>query len=118
MYIQSELCRESLYDYIDRRKTSHTPQQILENYKIILELIGGIESIHSRKIIHRDLKLQNVLIDLNGCCKICDFGLAKRIKGSKSCFILNDFIAKVEEVTEDDMDKFSSSVGTKIFSSP
>lgn len=61
--------------------------------------------------------MHNILLDFKGQCKICDFGLAKRSKGSKSCFILSDIIPNAE-LTEEDLEKFSSSVGTKIFSSP
>jgi len=120
IYIQSELCKESLYEFVDRRRQSAAdPDHQANNYRIVLQLVEGVESIHSRKIIHRDLKMQNVLVNFQGTCKICDFGLAKRIKGSKSCYIINDLIANgADMLTEDDLDKFSSSVGTKIFSSP
>lgn len=40
--------------------------------------------IHSQKVIHRDIKLQNVIIDANKKCKIIDFGLAKKVRNFKS----------------------------------
>lgn len=102
-----------------RRQALSGGSEATENYRMVLQLVDGIESIHSRKIIHRDLKMQNVLVNFEGTCKICDFGLAKRIKGSRSCYIINDLMTKgADLLTEDDLDKFSSSVGTKIFSSP
>ena len=36
--------------------------------------------IHSKSIIHRDLKLGNILINDNMETKICDFGLSTRVK--------------------------------------
>jgi len=35
--------------------------------------------IHSKSIIHRDIKLENILIDNLGVVKICDFGVSKLI---------------------------------------
>jgi serine/threonine protein kinase len=35
----------------------------IENYYIILDIIEGLIYIHSQKIIHRDIKLQNIIID-------------------------------------------------------
>ena len=46
------------------------------------QIILGIKHIHSHKIVHRDIKLENILIDLNNNIKICDFGIG-RILSSK-----------------------------------
>merc|ERR1712113_671150 len=39
--------------------------------------MGGFEYMHSKNIIYRDLKPENLVIDLNGYLKIADFGFAK-----------------------------------------
>lgn len=41
------------------------------------QLIEGIRFCHSRRILHRDLKPQNILIDREGHLKLADFGLAR-----------------------------------------
>jgi len=40
--------------------------------------------LHSRGITHRDLKLENILLDCDGYVKIIDYGLAKIIGESKT----------------------------------
>ena len=41
------------------------------------QIIQGIKYIHNNHIVHRDIKLENILIDLNNNIKICDFGIGK-----------------------------------------
>jgi len=39
------------------------------------EVLLGLEHVHSASIIYRDMKLENVLVDHNGHCRISDLGL-------------------------------------------
>ncbi len=50
-----------------------------EALSIFNQILSGIESIHSQKLIHRDLKPGNIYMLDNGDIKILDFGLSKLI---------------------------------------
>lgn len=45
-------------------------------------LILGLEYLHQKNIIYRDLKPENLLIFSDGYVKLADFGLAKELKES------------------------------------
>ena len=61
----------NLFSFVKkRRKLSEKISKFL-----FRQIILGIQHIHSKKIVHRDIKLENILIDLNNKIKICDFGI-------------------------------------------
>ena len=41
------------------------------------QIVSGLRHCHSKDIVHRDLKLQNILLDEHFNIKICDFGLSE-----------------------------------------
>ena len=61
----------NLFSYVKkRRKLSEKVAKF-----IFRQIILGIKHIHSQLIVHRDIKLENILIDMNKNIKICDFGI-------------------------------------------
>ncbi|KAG5653034.1 hypothetical protein H0H81_002656 [Sphagnurus paluster] len=51
------------------------PEEWTKNY--IAEVVLGLEYLHQRGVVHRDLKPDNLLIDHHGHLKLTDFGLSR-----------------------------------------
>ena len=63
----------NLFSFVKkRRKLSEKTAKFL-----FRQIMLGIKHIHSQKIVHRDIKLENILIDFNNNIKICDFGIGR-----------------------------------------
>ena len=79
LYIQMELCKGTLEDYLNKRIIPLTEQDHIKVFKIASQLIEAIFAIHhEHKIIHRDLSLRNIFIGNDEVIKIGDFGLATK----------------------------------------
>lgn len=68
--------RGELFDYIVSKKRMEEE----EACKVFEQIISGIEYIHKLRIVHRDLKLENCLIDYDKTIRIVDFGLSNTYK--------------------------------------
>jgi hypothetical protein len=44
------------------------------------QIIQGLAYLHSKSIVHRDMKPQNILIDESGSAHICDFGISRNLE--------------------------------------
>ena len=45
---------------------------------ILIQILDGLDYMHNHFILHRDLKVSNLLMKDNGTVKIADFGLARK----------------------------------------
>lgn len=52
--------------------------------KIFTQLVGGVSYIHNRLCVHRDLKLENILLDKHENVKLIDFGFTREYEGNAS----------------------------------
>lgn len=73
--VVSELARGDLFQIIDDNQT--LPEDVLRN--VAAQLVSALAYLHKQRIIHRDMKPQNILITAKGSLKLCDFGFARAL---------------------------------------
>lgn len=74
VYIVMEYARNDLGRYLDSRKE---PFKINEVKDLMIQILEGVNFLHEKGIMHRDLKPCNILISGDGWLKIGDFGLSR-----------------------------------------
>ncbi|XP_045670048.1 cyclin-dependent kinase 3 isoform X1 [Ursus americanus] len=75
LYLVFEFLSQDLKKYMDSAPASELPLHLVKSY--LLQLLQGVNFCHSHRVIHRDLKPQNLLINELGAIKLADFGLAR-----------------------------------------
>lgn len=73
LYLVFEFLDQDLKRYMDSVKILRPA--LIKSY--LYQLVNGVAFCHMRRVLHRDLKPQNLLIDKTGKLKLADFGLAR-----------------------------------------
>ncbi|CCK68884.1 bifunctional endoribonuclease/protein kinase IRE1 KNAG_0B04500 [Huiozyma naganishii CBS 8797] len=105
LYIALELCDANLEDLVATKLPSSKIMKFRKNLDLVdllCQIGSGIAHLHSLKIIHRDIKPQNILVSENRIASIAtsstkenlrilisDFGLCKKLDNDQSSFRTN-----------------------------
>ncbi|XP_010078568.1 PREDICTED: cyclin-dependent kinase 6-like [Pterocles gutturalis] len=66
---------QDLTTYLDKVPEPGVPTETIKD--MMLQLFRGLDFLHSHRVVHRDLKPQNILVTSSGQIKLADFGLAR-----------------------------------------
>jgi len=77
LFLVFEFMKMDLKEYLDTLKKNNRliDPELAKSY--MFQMMCALCFCHSRRVIHRDLKPQNLLIDVSGNIKLADFGLAR-----------------------------------------
>ena len=86
----------------DLHKIIVSPQPLsIDHVKIFLyQILRGLKFLHSARIIHRDIKPGNLLVNSNCLLKICDFGLARVEPYSDSQMLTQEVVTQYYRAPE------------------
>lgn len=74
IFLSMEFCEQDLAHLLDNMQNSFSESEVK---CIVLQVLKGLKYLHGNFILHRDLKVSNLLMTDTGRVKIADFGLAR-----------------------------------------
>ncbi|QSL65866.1 hypothetical protein MERGE_000145 [Pneumocystis wakefieldiae] len=77
IYMVEEYCEQDMASMMDSICVKYTQSEVK---CLIKQLLEGVEYLHRQNIIHRDLKMSNLLLNAKGILKIADFGMAREYR--------------------------------------
>jgi len=71
---------DELYNYL----LKHGKLPVEKDQKTFTQLVGAVCYVHQLSCVHRDLKLENILLDKHENVKLCDFGFTREYEGKSN----------------------------------
>lgn len=88
-YYETPVCYNFIYEYINGVNLDEYIKKLKLNDNIIkdimLHIISAVKFLHDNKIIHCDLKMDNIVVSSDGNIKLIDFDLARICNNSMEC---------------------------------
>ncbi|KAK3808860.1 MAG: kinase-like domain-containing protein [Linnemannia elongata] len=104
-----ELAKEDLIHYVNIRRWSQIPRR--EIHDLIRDICRGLDCLHSKGVVHRDIKPDNILLSESRGVLLADLGVACR---TACCMIIGDSWAlhpyMAPEITRDKTCRYRMSV--------
>ncbi len=108
VYLIVDLCEQTLDEYVRSAESISDLQK--NGPRMIKEILTGLEFLHDHRILHRDLKPLNILVDVEGHMRLADFGMSRVLNENETTFLTNakgtkDWMAPEVIENRDEKDK-------------
>lgn len=90
--------RGDLFDYLKMHQDDVTHDHIKAFFK---DVLIGVLHMHSNNVIHRDIKLENVVVDQDGRARLCDFSFCEWAKEPKIDYNTHGLLANENGIEVD-----------------
>eukprot|EP00041_Stephanoeca_diplocostata_P018530 m.388027 g.388027 ORF g.388027 m.388027 type:complete len:520 (-) comp21042_c0_seq1:200-1759(-) len=91
LYLVFEYVDHTLLDDLEANEVYGLSSSTVRQY--LWQIISAVEFCHSRNVIHRDVKPENILVSKEGIVKLCDFGFARIVASAAIGEVHTDYVA-------------------------